>query len=84
MTATDADVCSTAPVRATDDATEAEVAAMPSIPPWNTFFPELPDLGRRLIVASPCVGINGCSHALKEMGVPADSTNVRDGNGPRL
>ena len=84
MTAADADVYSEAPVRATDDATEAEVAAMPSVPKWNEYFGATPDLGRRLIVAAPCVGINGCSHALKEMGVQADSRNVRDGHGPRL
>jgi hypothetical protein len=84
MTAADADVYSEAPVRATDDATEAEVAAMPSVPKWNTYFCQIPELGRRVEVSSPCVGISGTSHALNEMGVPADSINVRDGHGPRL
>jgi len=83
MTAADADVDSAAPVRAVTDAkTEAEVAAMPSGCQWDQHFCKLANLGRRLIVASPCVGINGCSHALKAMGVPADSKNVRDGHGP--
>ena len=83
MTAADTRVYSAAPFRAPDDKTEAEVAAMSSMK-WNQYFHKPPELGRRVIIASPCVGISGCSHALKEMDVAAEYVNVRDGHGPRL
>ena len=49
------------------------------MPPWDRFLPySLPDLGRRLRVAAPCVGIHGCGHAMSAMHAPADSVNVYD------
>lgn len=61
------------------DATlEEEVSATPPLPKWSDFFPPLPALGRRLKVACPCMGVDGCGHALQAMSVQADMENCYD------
>ena len=57
---------------------EEEVALCPCAPDFTPFFQKIPNLGRRLRVASPCVGVHSCGHAMKTMGVLADSINVYD------
>jgi site-specific DNA-cytosine methylase len=57
---------------------QEEVQGTPPPPNWAEFIEQIPPLGRRLRVASPCVGIHGCGHALAAMNVPTDSTNVYD------
>ena len=57
---------------------QEDVANTPLPPQWSAFVEKLPFLGRRLQIASPCVGIHGCGHAVMSMGAPADSINVFD------
>ena len=59
-------------------AIQGEVDLTPNVPNWSEFVAELPSLGRRLIMASPCCGIHGSFHALKSMGVPTDSVFTYD------
>ena len=42
------------------------------------YFEALPSLGRRLRVATPCMGIDGAGHALKLLKCPADIINCYD------
>ena len=55
-----------------------EVAQCPPLPRWQDYFPPMPSLGRRIKVACPCIGIDGCGHSLQAMSVPADMDNVYD------
>jgi len=56
----------------------AEINICPSPPDFRPFFAQVPDLGRRLRVACPCVGVHACGYACESMGVPIDSVNVYD------
>ena len=55
-----------------------EVSKCPKVPDFSQFISKIPKLGRRLTIASPCVGVHACGEALKVMGTPADSNNVYD------
>lgn len=55
-----------------------DVAACPALPDYTQFFSEVPPLGRRLRIACPCIGIDGCGHALEVMKVPTDVLNAYD------
>ena len=55
-----------------------EVEVCPAVPDFTQFFQQVPSLGRRVRVASPCIGIDACGHALDYMGVPADMCNAYD------
>ncbi len=55
-----------------------DVANCPPVPDFTPYFDQLPSLGRRLRVACPCIGIDGCGHALQSMSVPADMVNCYD------
>ena len=55
-----------------------EVEVCPAVPDFTPFFQQVPSLGRRVRVASPCVGIDACGLALDNMGVPADMCNAYD------
>jgi site-specific DNA-cytosine methylase len=57
---------------------EEDVLSCPAVPDFSSFFPRVPDLGRRLRLACPCIGIDGCGHALKSMGCPSDVLNAYD------
>ena len=57
---------------------EDDLRHAPARVSWSDVLPPLPTLARRLKVAIPCCGIDGCGHALSEMGVSADMTNVYD------
>ena len=57
---------------------EEDVAACPPLPDYGAYFQELPSLGRRLRICCPCVGIDGCGHALQAMQCPSDMHNVYD------
>ena len=39
------------------------------LPDWSSVMPVLGSLGRRLRVAAPCIGIDGCGRALSHLGV---------------
>ena len=39
------------------------------LPDWSSVMPMLGNLGRRLCVAAPCIGIDGCGRALSHLGV---------------
>ena len=45
---------------------------------WHTKLPDIPKLGRPLKVALPCVGIDGCTHALQIMETDFQLTNMYD------
>jgi site-specific DNA-cytosine methylase len=62
----------------TPESLQDEVEKTPDAPDWSQYFKQLPALGRRIRVASPCVGIHGCGHALNSMKVGADSIHVYD------
>ena len=49
-----------------------EVAKCPEVVDFSTLIPPLPKLGRRLKIAAPCTGIDGCGTAFKAMGVNVD------------
>ena len=76
-------ICSTPPLRVDStpnpntadvlSAIMAEVELVPKTPDWSRFCGILPNLGRRLILASPCCGIHGSMFALHAMNVPTDS-----------
>ena len=57
---------------------QEEVDSCPALPNWQDHFPWLPDLGRRVNVACPCMGIDGCGHALQAMSVPSSMLNCYD------
>ena len=57
---------------------EADIGKLPSTPDWSQYCPRIPDLGRRLRLASPCVGIHGSGYAMKALGIPTDSTHIYD------
>ena len=63
---------------APQDALARDVEMTPSLPSWADYFAALPRLGRRISVASPCVGIHGCGQSLLSMGVGADARNCYD------
>ena len=48
------------------------------MPSWRDYVQDLPKLRRPLRVVLPCVGIDGCTHALQEMGIDVEATNVYD------
>ena len=52
--------------------------ATPQPNKWEELFPPVPPLGRKLRVALPCVGIDGCGTALRVLQVPHVANNVRD------
>ena len=55
-----------------------DIAACPLLPDLSTYFEALPSLGRRLQIATPCMGIDGAGHALKVLGCPTDVHNCYD------
>ena len=57
---------------------EYEICTCLSIPDFGEFFPRVPDLGRWLRVALPCIGVNACGYALDAMQAPHDAVNVYD------
>ena len=57
---------------------EDDVRSCPPVPNFARFFPEVPPLGRKLRVACPCIGIDGCGHALQSMGCPTQVFNAYD------
>eukprot|EP00959_Pyramimonas_sp_CCMP1952_P470674 9497090-Pyramimonas_sp.AAC.1 len=54
----------------------------PSVPDFGRFLPGL-NLGRRINVAVPCTGINGCWHALQMLGVPHNDLNTHSASRSR-
>ena len=57
----------------------AEAALVPPQPNrWEELLPAVPPLGRKLRVALPCIGIDGCGTALRVLRVPHVANNVRD------
>ena len=54
------------------------IAKTPPVPDFTQYFPALPDFGRPLRLASPCIGISGSGHALSAMHVPFVYNNVFD------
>ena len=57
---------------------EDDVASCPPLPDYRKHLPQLPDLGRRLRICCPCVGIDGAGHALQTMGCESSMHNVYD------
>ena len=54
------------------------MASCPPLPDYRKHLPQLPDLGRRLRICCPCVGIDGAGHALQTMGCGSSMHNVYD------
>ena len=54
------------------------VSPFPEGKAWRAKLPDIPKLGRPLKVALPCVGIDGCTHALKILDTDFQPTNVYD------
>ena len=57
---------------------DAEVASCPNQIEFKSFYAQVPDLGRRLRFASPCIGTHACGYALESMGVTYDTVNAFD------
>ena len=57
---------------------EVDIANGPKVPDFRRFFPAVPNLGRRLQIACPCVGIHAAGHAVNALGVPCDTNNIYD------
>jgi hypothetical protein len=58
---------------------QEQVRMCPQVPDFTQYFDRVPNLGRRLRIAAPCVGVHGCGHALHDMmQVPSDTINVYD------
>ena len=55
-----------------------DIQGTPPVLAWSQFIKPLPELGRRLRIAAPCVGIHGSGHACQQMSVDFDSVNVFD------
>ena len=55
-----------------------EVDMTPATVDLTPYFKPLLGLGRDLVVASPCIGISGCSWALKAMAVPCKLVHIYD------
>ncbi len=54
------------------------VSKTPSPPDFSTYFQALPELGRKVVVAAPCIGIHASGHAFSEMSVPSTYNNIFD------
>ena len=54
------------------------MASCPPLPDYRKLLPQLPDLGRRLRICCPCVGIDGAGHALQTIGCGSSMHNVYD------
>ena len=50
----------------------------PEVENLSSFFTAVPNLGRRLRIASPCIGVHACGYALDYMHVPYDTINAYD------
>jgi hypothetical protein len=61
-----------------EETTDDKIRMCPAVPDFTQFFAQVPNLGRRLRVASPCMGVHACGHALECMGVPSDTINAFD------
>ena len=59
---------------------QAEEEAAATARPWDLrgLVGLVPNFGRRLRVASPCVGINGCGVCLEALGIPSSYNNCWD------
>ena len=57
---------------------KTEINTCPPVQDFRPFFQRVPDLGRKLRVACPCVGVHACGYALEIVGVPTDAVNVFD------
>ena len=57
---------------------EHEVEMTPPPPDFSKYFEALPQLGRKVVVASPCIGISGSGHAFHQMHTGAIYNNVFD------
>ena len=57
---------------------DEDVKLCPKVPDFSKFCGCFPDLGRRLQVACPCIGIHACGWATTSMGVPTDTVNIWD------
>ena len=57
---------------------QEDIEWCPGLPDFRSYFGEIPNLGRRLRVACPCLGIDGAGHALQMLGVPSDMLNCHD------
>ena len=55
-----------------------DAGTCPAVPDFSRFFPKVPDLGRRLRVACPCIGVHAAGYALNCMQVPFDTCNAFD------
>ena len=60
------------------EAIRRDVALTPSPATVNEYFGSLLKLPRRIRIAAPCIGINGCGHAFRQMGVPAEYVHAYD------
>ena len=54
------------------------MSSVPEGTAWRKKLPDIPKLGRPLKVALPCVGIDGCTHALHIMETDFQPTNIYD------
>ena len=54
------------------------MASLPRGIALQEHLPAIPELGRPLRVVMPCVGIDGCGHALSSMKVKFTPKNVWD------
>jgi hypothetical protein len=62
-----------------DAEVEEEVNLTPPCPDWASYVTRvLPQLSRRLRIAIPCCGIDGCGFALQSIGWEADFVNIYD------
>ena len=55
-----------------------DITNIPEPNQWSTLLPTLAKLPRKLRVAMPCVGIDGCGAALDNMHVEFEACNVFD------
>ena len=58
--------------------TYVRMSGLPAGTAWHAKLPDIPKLGRPLKVALPCVGIDGCTHALHVMATDFQPTNIYD------
>ena len=57
---------------------EEQIERCPPVSDFRPFFSKIPDLGRRLHVACPCIGIHACGWAVDAMQVPTNTNNAWD------
>jgi hypothetical protein len=70
--------CNAVSAMLSQETVDQQIALCPPLADLSPFFEKIPDLGRKLRIATPCIGLHTAGYALSDLGIEHEAINGFD------